>query len=165
LFCARRQPRVVLKQSRIWQCEVVFGSGQFTRGAGLALMATVPSVSCNPPASQFGGIREGSVFAAKRAASISWPRTCKPWPLVLWKQSEAIGSFSRCNRWRTGRSSSESHSYCCRSKGGRDDDGKDVELEQQPIRTLILDNYDSYTYNLFQLLSVINGGLPCLWKS
>lgn len=26
------------------------------------------------------------------------------------------------------------------------------------IRTLLLDNYDSYTYNLFQLLAEVNGG-------
>ena len=26
------------------------------------------------------------------------------------------------------------------------------------LRTLLIDNYDSYTYNLFQLLSEVNGG-------
>lgn len=39
----------------------------------------------------------------------------------------------------------------------RSGSSKPVILE--PIRTLLLDNYDSYTYNLFQLLAVINGGM------
>jgi para-aminobenzoate synthetase len=30
----------------------------------------------------------------------------------------------------------------------------------QTLRTLLVDNYDSYTYNLFQLLAVINGVEP-----
>jgi len=29
---------------------------------------------------------------------------------------------------------------------------------QMPVRTLLIDNYDSYTYNIFQELSVVNGG-------
>jgi hypothetical protein len=36
--------------------------------------------------------------------------------------------------------------------------GQDAEAEQAPVRTLLIDNYDSYTYNLFQELSVVNGG-------
>jgi para-aminobenzoate synthetase len=28
------------------------------------------------------------------------------------------------------------------------------------VRTLLIDNYDSYTYNIFQELSVVNGGEP-----
>lgn len=28
----------------------------------------------------------------------------------------------------------------------------------RPIRTLLIDNYDSYTYNLFQLIAEVNGG-------
>ncbi|KAG0579596.1 hypothetical protein KC19_4G109400 [Ceratodon purpureus] len=36
---------------------------------------------------------------------------------------------------------------------------------REPIRTLILDNYDSYTYNIFQLLSVINGAVPVVLKN
>jgi anthranilate/para-aminobenzoate synthase component II len=29
---------------------------------------------------------------------------------------------------------------------------------QPGLRTLLLDNYDSYTFNLFQLLAHVNGG-------
>jgi para-aminobenzoate synthetase len=36
--------------------------------------------------------------------------------------------------------------------------GQDAEAEKAPVRTLLIDNYDSYTYNLFQELSVVNGG-------
>lgn len=28
------------------------------------------------------------------------------------------------------------------------------------VHTLLIDNYDSYTYNLFQLLAVVNGQAP-----
>jgi para-aminobenzoate synthetase len=30
----------------------------------------------------------------------------------------------------------------------------------QGLRTLLVDNYDSYTYNLFQLISEVNGVPP-----
>ena len=35
------------------------------------------------------------------------------------------------------------------------------------LKTLLIDNYDSYTYNLYQLLAEVNGGksilrLPCI---
>ena len=29
---------------------------------------------------------------------------------------------------------------------------------RRPVRMLLIDNYDSYTYNLFQLMSMVNGG-------
>lgn len=32
------------------------------------------------------------------------------------------------------------------------------EEAPEPVRTLLIDNYDSYTYNIFQELSVVNGG-------
>ena len=35
--------------------------------------------------------------------------------------------------------------------------GASVPL-RRPVRMLLIDNYDSYTYNLFQLMSMVNGG-------
>jgi hypothetical protein len=35
---------------------------------------------------------------------------------------------------------------------------KGEDTPEPPVRTLLIDNYDSYTYNIFQELSVVNGG-------
>uniref|UniRef100_A0A0E0LF72 aminodeoxychorismate synthase n=1 Tax=Oryza punctata TaxID=4537 RepID=A0A0E0LF72_ORYPU len=37
--------------------------------------------------------------------------------------------------------------------------------EQPPVRTLLIDNYDSYTYNIFQELSVVNGVPPVVVRN
>lgn len=34
------------------------------------------------------------------------------------------------------------------------------EDDEAAVHTLLIDNYDSYTYNLFQLLAVVNGRAP-----
>ena len=31
------------------------------------------------------------------------------------------------------------------------------------LKTLLIDNYDSYTYNLYQLIAEVNGGTPLLY--
>ncbi|RLM54751.1 putative aminodeoxychorismate synthase, chloroplastic [Panicum miliaceum] len=36
---------------------------------------------------------------------------------------------------------------------------------QMPVRTLLIDNYDSYTYNIFQELSVVNGVPPVVVRN
>ncbi|PUZ59256.1 hypothetical protein GQ55_4G026300 [Panicum hallii var. hallii] len=36
---------------------------------------------------------------------------------------------------------------------------------QKPVRTLLIDNYDSYTYNIFQELSVVNGVPPVVVRN
>ncbi|TVU07741.1 hypothetical protein EJB05_41110, partial [Eragrostis curvula] len=45
--------------------------------------------------------------------------------------------------------------------------GEDAEPEAaaMPVRTLLIDNYDSYTYNLFQELSVVNGVPPVVVRN
>ncbi|XP_010227414.1 probable aminodeoxychorismate synthase, chloroplastic isoform X3 [Brachypodium distachyon] len=47
------------------------------------------------------------------------------------------------------------------AKGRRGDDG----AEAPPVRTLLIDNYDSYTYNIFQELSVVNGVPPVVVRN
>lgn len=54
-----------------------------------------------------------------------------------------------------------------RCAGGQDVLGGDLgtswrqqQQQQQQVYTLLIDNYDSYTYNLFQQLAVVNGRAP-----
>jgi para-aminobenzoate synthetase len=37
--------------------------------------------------------------------------------------------------------------------------------DRPPVRTLLVDNYDSYTYNLFQMLAVANGAEPTVIRN
>lgn len=52
----------------------------------------------------------------------------------------------------------------CSSADGESPDGHCCDgaraVEDTTIHTLLIDNYDSYTYNLFQLLAVVNGQAP-----
>ncbi|MCE0536132.1 aminodeoxychorismate synthase component I [Kineosporia rhizophila] len=40
-----------------------------------------------------------------------------------------------------------------------------MTADDRPVRTLLVDNYDSYTYNLFQLLAVANGVAPTVVRN
>ncbi|GLY33590.1 aminodeoxychorismate synthase component I [Kineosporia sp. NBRC 101731] len=40
-----------------------------------------------------------------------------------------------------------------------------MTTDPQPVRTLLVDNYDSYTYNLFQQLAVANGAEPIVVRN
>lgn len=43
--------------------------------------------------------------------------------------------------------------------------GEGPEEVEAPVRTLLIDNYDSYTYNIFQELSVVNGVPPVVVRN
>ncbi|CAN6200618.1 unnamed protein product [Urochloa humidicola] len=49
-----------------------------------------------------------------------------------------------------------------RAKG---EDAPEPVEAQTPVRTLLIDNYDSYTYNVFQELSVVNGVPPVVVRN
>jgi hypothetical protein len=48
--------------------------------------------------------------------------------------------------------------HCVASNGAQDYLMGRVARDMRPVKTILIDNYDSYTYNLFQLLAVVNGG-------
>ncbi|CAD6338459.1 unnamed protein product [Miscanthus lutarioriparius] len=43
--------------------------------------------------------------------------------------------------------------------------GQGEDTPEPPVRTLLIDNYDSYTYNIFQELSVVNGVPPVVVRN
>ena len=48
---------------------------------------------------------------------------------------------------------------CAIGGGGTASNRKLVCIQpMMPVRTVLIDNFDSYTYNLFQLLAEVNGG-------
>ncbi|KAJ7550031.1 hypothetical protein O6H91_07G079400 [Diphasiastrum complanatum] len=79
------------------------------------------------------------------------------------------GSLKKCCRARLRWHTMPEHICKVYSEGLRfpieGDETKVSIATSGPLRTLILDNYDSYTYNLFQLLAVINGELPVVLKN
>jgi len=42
---------------------------------------------------------------------------------------------------------------------------KEKEFNAKQVRTLLIDNYDNYTYNIFQFLAVVNGVAPIVVKN
>ncbi|KAL5224882.1 hypothetical protein ABZP36_011521 [Zizania latifolia] len=53
-----------------------------------------------------------------------------------------------------------SHRRILRRVSARRAKGDGPEEPESPVRTLLIDNYDSYTYNIFQELSIVNGVPP-----
>lgn len=86
---------------------------------------------------------------------------------ILYKPSIRVEKFNRYepirvlnNEAREGVISSEMMPGCLEGSVVGNRRLEEPSRKMDFVRTLLIDNYDSYTYNIYQELSVVNGGKP-----